>query len=84
AVASSQFDSFEKFTNAKQFHEFGFDVGFEMEPTLASAYAPEGVPVGILVDRSGTVVAKKTGFFAKEGIRFENKLSQAIEELLRE
>lgn len=84
AVASSQFDSFEKFTNAKQFHEFGFDVGFEMEPTLASAYAPEGVPVGILVDRSGTVVAKKTGFFAKDGIRFENKLSQAIEELLRE
>jgi peroxiredoxin len=84
AVASSQFDSFEKFINAKQFHEFGFDVGFEREPTLASVYAPKGVPVGILVDRSGTVVAKKIGFFAKDGIRFENKLSQSIEELLGE
>lgn len=78
SVASSEFDSWEKFTRAKRFKNFPLWHGYEHDGKLAQTYAKNGVPVGILIDQKGTVRNIKRGFFKRDHRYFQTDLQSQI------
>ena len=82
AVGSAQYEPLERIKSTNIFQFDGVTTAYEQEPHLGAAYAPQGVPVGLLVDKEGVVRWKKVGFMPTDTVFFKESLREKIEDLL--
>jgi peroxiredoxin len=83
-VSSAYFETHQAFLAAENYHKFKLWHGYEFDSTLAKNYAPNGVPVALLVDKHGRVRFEKHGFHKRDAPYFEADLKIKIDALLAE
>ncbi|MEY3442441.1 MAG: hypothetical protein RLZZ519_722, partial [Bacteroidota bacterium] len=84
SVSSAYFESHEAFVGAQNFHKFNLWHGYEYDTILGHRYAPQGVPVGLLIDKHGIIRFEKRGFGKSDAPYFEADLQLRINTLLAE